>query len=59
MSGQAPAIAGDLVYLSTARDLRAFDRASGTLLWTIPLDADLKNGPIVSGGMVFTSDNAG
>jgi outer membrane protein assembly factor BamB len=59
MSGQSPAIVGDVVYLVTDRSLAAFSRSDGGRLWEIDLQSDADNSPVVSGGMVFVADNAG
>ena len=59
MGGQPPAIAGDAIYLATDRSAAAFSLTDGSKLWEMDMKADLDDGAIVSGGMMFVSDNAG
>jgi outer membrane protein assembly factor BamB len=59
IGGQAPAIAGNAIYLAADRSLAAFDRRDGRELWSFDLGADVDNGAVVSGGLAFVGDNAG
>jgi outer membrane protein assembly factor BamB len=59
MGGQSPAITMDAVYLATDRSLMAVGRSDAAILWSVDLGADVDTSPIVSGGLVFVTDNAG
>ena len=59
MGGQAIALAGSALYLTTDRGISAFDLSDGHQLWSVDLQADVNNSSLVSGGMVFTADNSG
>jgi outer membrane protein assembly factor BamB len=53
--GNAPVVAGGIVY-APADDLRAFDVASGALLWTTSID--LATSPAISAGVLFVGGRA-
>jgi outer membrane protein assembly factor BamB len=59
MGGQPVAIAGNIAYVTSDRALLAFDMATGAALWSVEVGADVDNSSLVSGGMIFTSDNSG
>ncbi len=59
VDGQAPAIVGSVVYVTADRDVQAYDRTTGKHLWSVDLKGDADNSSLVSGGMLFTSDNNG
>jgi hypothetical protein len=57
----APAVAGEIVYLSVADERRvvALDRATGGELWSFPVDGANKCCIAVAGGVVFVGTAAG
>jgi outer membrane protein assembly factor BamB len=59
ISGQAPAIAGDVIYQDTQRGVGAYSRTDGSQLWNIDLGATHDNSALVTGGMVITTDDHG
>jgi outer membrane protein assembly factor BamB len=59
MSGQPPALTAGTVYAAADRSVGAYDTATGARRWFVDLEADVDNGVVVSGGMVFSGDNAG
>ena len=59
MGGQAVSVAGDAVYVTADRSIKAFARADGHQLWSVDLGADVDNSSLVSGGLVFTADHSG
>ncbi len=63
ITGQAyknEAIAGDLLYVPTEapNEILAVGKADGAIRWRLPL-AGVPNSTMVSGGMLFTSDQSG
>ena len=55
----SPALAKGVVYAAGSSTMNAFNAATGTLLWSVPLPSVVRSNPAVAAGRVFVATEGG